>query len=246
MYTRKQLQIAAYGGIGGILPNLLDLALQLDNRDLGKWFDETTSVFFALLGPGLAYLIYFGIGGVIAMAFEETKPLKALVLGVSAPALIVAWLSGDAPKDDPAQLSEFLGVKTAYAAEPQHFRRMVDPDFEGDFAAPYPPEDWGTAFIVPDNPWGHGLKYKLLDQFGEEHASGTFSGPGKTRLKVPVDWSIFFFGYGINPKMLASPQENETYQIDLERNYWNDFYRALGVRYKEPYDLKLRRMDNGT
>ena len=186
MYTREQLHIAAYGGIGGILPNLLDLALQLDNRDMGKWFDETTSVFFALLGPGLAYLIYFGIGGVIAMAFEETKPLKALVLGVSAPALIVAWLSGDVPKDDPAQLSEFLGVKTAYAADPQHDWGMVDPDLEGDYAALHSSEDWGTAFIVPDNPRGHGLKYKLLDQFGEEHASGTFSGSGETRLKIPL------------------------------------------------------------
>lgn len=225
MYTRKQLYIGVYGGFGGILPNLLDLANQLLNQDLGKWFGETSSVFLALLGPAIAYLIYFCIGGVIAMAFEETKPLKAIVLGVSAPALIAAWLSGDAPKDGPAQLGEFLGIKTAYAAE-----------------VPLE-EDWGVKLIVPKHPKAkYGLKYKLLDQFGAELEFGTFSGPGETTLKVPEDGSVILYGKGINPKMLASPKENETYQIDFERNYWNDFFRALGARYKEPYNLTFQRM----
>ena len=233
MYARKHWHIVLCGCVGGILPNLLDLAGQLINQDLGKWYSDTADIFLALLAPFLAYLIYFGVGGFITMVFKETNPMKAVVLGVSAPALIAGWLSGGAPEAAPVRLGELFGVSTAYAED--HLRL---------------PEDHHrvrVGFIIPERLEAkHGLKYKLIDQSGKALGFGTLGGPGKTTVKVPAAGSMIIFGDAVNPKILAKLQPDEVYLLGLERNYWNDFKRALGARYKEPYDLTLQRVEKGT
>ena len=167
------------------------------------------------------------------MVFKETNPMKAVVLGVSAPALIAGWLSGGAPEAAPVRLGELFGVSTAYAED--HLRL---------------PEDHHrvrVGFIIPEHLEDkHGLKYKLIDRSGKALGFGTFGGPGETMLMVPANGSMLIYGDAVNPKTLAKPQQNEIYLIDLKRNYWNDFKRAMGVRYKEPYDLIFQRMKKGT
>ena len=163
MYAREHWHVVLCGCIGGILPNLLDLAGQLINQDLGKWYSDPADIFLALLAPFLAYLIYFGVGGFITMVFKETNPMKAVVLGVSAPALIAGWLSGGAPEAAPVRLGELFGVSTAYAED--HLRL---------------PEDHHrvrVGFIIPERLEAkHGLKYKLIDQSGKALGFGTFGG----------------------------------------------------------------------
>ena len=65
-------------------------------------------------------------------------------------------------------------------------------------------------------------------------------------VMVPANGSMLIYGDAVNPKTLAKLQPDEVYLLDLERNYWNDFKRAMGARYKEPYDLILQRVEKGT
>jgi len=187
---------------------MLDLATQLFNQDLGKWFDGTASVFWALLGPAIAYLIYFCIGGVIAMAFEETKPLKAIVLGISAPALIASWLSGETPQNT-ANLDAYFGIQPAFAAD-------VLSNSERDITV-----------VIPEHlKTEDGIKYKLTDLSGKTIEYGVLGGPGERKLKLPDKGTVTFYGNDINPQTLAHPTPHEVYELGLHRNYWNDFFLA--------------------
>lgn len=228
MFSKAQLHIGVYGGIGGILPNLMDLANQLIDQDLGKWFGQTTNVFLALLGPSIAYIIYFCVGGFIAMALEETRPVKAIVLGISAPALIASWLSGDTPRVEAGLLHELLGSRSAYAQ-----------DNETDNGGQLEVVILGVDELE-DKLTELKLKFKSIGPEGATHQEGELAGNEEHTLMIPEGGVVVFYGDAVNAETLAVTTTGKTYAVSIRRNYWNDFFRALGVRSKQPYDITVK------
>ena len=80
MMTRGHVLIALAAGIGGIAPNLVNLAQGFTGD--------------APYLPGFIYYvgvaIFFGLGASVALIFAETDHRKAFILGISLPALIAA------------------------------------------------------------------------------------------------------------------------------------------------------------
>jgi hypothetical protein len=92
-----KLQIFLTGGLGGIASNLVALARLAHDGGLQAWFGNATSIALAMFCSSLAYLIFFGLGGMIAIASREKIPYKIFMIGVSAPALIAAGLRSKQP-----------------------------------------------------------------------------------------------------------------------------------------------------
>jgi hypothetical protein len=93
-----------WGGMGGVLPNVVQKAEQLVNSSPGDTLDAIIYPTF-LLGVALVACI----GAIIVAAFREEDSRKALFLGIGAPALIMVIAS--APGKD-AQSSNQRAVTT--------------------------------------------------------------------------------------------------------------------------------------
>lgn len=213
-----------YGGLGGIAPSLLDLAGRLSGRDLTPWFDGTSNLLLALLGPLVAYAIYFLIGGVVASALGEHKPAKAIVLGVSAPAMISSFLS-DASGPGEHLVAELFDARPAFAQGNELLAAKK------------------LKVVIPrDEPAAEtGLTYQFQSPDGRALGGGTLAAPGEWQLQVP-DGSdaVVLYGSEVNPEVVPLSPGTPGYTVGIERNYWNDLYRSLGKRSVRPYDFSVK------
>lgn len=93
----NKVVIALVGGFGGIAPSLVDKAQALYSGDVEKWLTTTANPWISVACALAAIVVFFIIGGAIALIYREQQLQKALLLGIGAPALIMAAARGVQP-----------------------------------------------------------------------------------------------------------------------------------------------------
>ena len=102
-------QILSAGGLGGMAPNLLNLA--------ARFRAEGLLPLSAIIGESISLIIVGGIGAVIVYFNKETVPMKAFLLGVACPALILNTAgAADEPPPTPAQTAVQSSTAASFAA----------------------------------------------------------------------------------------------------------------------------------
>ena len=230
MFTRSQFLIGVAAGIGGIAPNLVNLAQGFTGR--------TPEV------PGWLYWvgvgIFFLLGAAVALIFSETTHSKAFFLGVSLPAFIAAAQTHqgrEIPVATPAgpatSLLWFVGE--AYAQQPQ-WPAPVNPKTEE--------KDHRTLTVQPLQPckqcelWFYNQQGNLLDKKyipNLEEEVTVVVPPGATKFGI---WNK-----KINPKLWVLPTDPKVdphYSFTYDYSIWNDLKRGLGDYSVRQYDPNLQ------
>ena len=247
MLTRSQALIFVTGGFGGMAPSLFDLAekLRAIPPDIPGW---------AYAG---SLLILMTIGGGVALAFKETNYLKALLLGLTLPALVASYQSsrdiptGSVINDDKA--ASLLGsfVSSALAQSNQTIRVPVSP------VADWQQENGSSGYeivrglneleIVPQKRctkcwlWFYNNNGELVARIpfnSEGDGDGTYT------FRVPEQADKFgIWNKLINPYLWDLPQleDNGSPSFDFDYNYnpWKDFMRGFGYNWKS-YDPEVK------
>ncbi|MFB9952227.1 hypothetical protein ACFFP0_25575 [Rhizobium puerariae] len=232
-------KIALVGGFGGVAPSLVDKAQAFASGEIERWLVSAPNPLISVLCASVAVAVYFGIGAAIAVIYKEQELQKALLLGIGAPALIMAATQGDAQAPKPIEVGwGLIGslVGTAYAQGvtnelPGQFELKVDSSWsKGECptcgvtflgrdgkvlsAQPLSPEEQTTAIAVP-----------------KEAATIVLSGANTNAASIDVkDLEV-----GAAPK--SGPV---TLGVDVNRSYWNDLTRSFGARSVKPYDFRVQ------
>lgn len=235
--TPAQLLIAVAAGIGGIAPNIVNLAQSFTSN--------SPTVPPALYWVGMA--IFFLLGAAVALIFCETAHSKAFFLGVSLPAFIAAAQShhGNVPpvgtpkhavetKQESGSIRWFLGV--AHALEPELNQAVPTQNSDGDA----PP---GVIKIRPVKPckdcevWFYSPKG---DPLGKSYFPSL---EGETSFVVPQGATKFgIWNDKINPKLWTLPEKTvkyPKYEFNYDYNKWNDLKRGLGDYDARSYDSEV-------
>jgi hypothetical protein len=230
MFTRAQFLIAAAAGIGGISPNLVNLAQGLTGGGIDV--------------PGLLYwlgvVIFFVLGAAVALIFSETTHSKAFFLGVSLPAFIAAaqtqhGLSVPVAKPPGQQTSLLSFVSESHA-------QQAPPAATSPGTAAKEPR---TVTIQPMQPcaqcelWFYDpntnvLEKKLIPNLAQQITVEV--PPGATQFGI---WNK-----EINPRLWVLPKDpgvSPEYQFGYDYKALNDLKRGLGDYKVRPYDPRLLR-----
>ena len=195
-------------GVGGSAPNWLRLANIMIST---PGHNPALSYFGALL-------IYFLLGGIVALIFKETDIRKAFFLGIGLPALITSAQGGSGPEFQKQSLLEFLAPAKAYAETVDHS------------AAKESKLRIKSGMDCPDCIiWFYDADGNLLAarQFPQE--------PGEYAFLTPHDAHYFgIWNPSISRRLWNFDQQN--YQFNYKRNWTNDFWRGLGNENLRSYD----------
>ena len=226
-------RIMLVGGLGGILPSLLDKAEAWNSGEIHKWLESAPVLWIALLVACAPTVLYFVIGAVVAAVYEKQDLQKALLLGLGAPAFIAAAV-GTADKEPQNPLvaqSALFGFVGAAHAQANVADTNVQLNVEGlvrndvcvTCVVTFLGEDGrpiSTSPLVSANP------------------TSTIVVPGGTE-------SLYFTGPSANPAELnlgqvkAEAPGDVVLDVGVNRSYWNDFARSLGAKNVEPFDFKV-------
>ncbi|MCC0035933.1 MAG: hypothetical protein H6887_11815 [Hoeflea sp.] len=234
----SNFKIAMAGGFGGIAPSLIDKAHGLQSGAIEVWLADGNDILIPVLCSIGAMALFFVIGAVVSVIYKETVLSKAMILGIGAPALIMAAAAAGGGGTKPAHVETSANhgwVTHAFAQDAKAVTKAFDL----------------TVKSTPDN--GDcptctvqvmGGDNKLLSVQALDGASG------ETVVTIPEGASsIVFSGNNTNAVSLdvqqivgQSTDDSKTAVIDIERdrNYWNDVQRSLGVRSIEPYDFNVK------
>lgn len=231
-------KIAVAGGFGGIAPSLIDKAHGLQSGEIAKWMTDGNALLIPILCGVGAMVLFFVIGSGVAVVYKEAVPSKAMLLGIGAPALIMAAAAagGGGPKSAVVgSVENAAWITRAYAQDTQ----VPGKAFNLTVKAVPAKTDCSTCSVQV-----LGGDSKLLSVQSLDNSSG------ETIVAVPEGASsIVFSGSNTNAVSVDVQQivrqsevESVTPVIDLERdrNYWNDVQRSLGVKSIEPYDFNVR------
>ena len=229
-------RIVFAGGFGGIAPSLLDRARALYSGEVVAWFAKQEYIWMSALCVTLAMLIYFSIGAAVAVLSKEEVSHKAMLIGIGAPALIMAAFNpiGDRARNAEAQIqragAQFTLFPSAFAQE-----QTGDPEKQRDVilkpegcvgcnveirgadgtvlkSVPLPADSTAATITIPQ-----GADALVL------------SGQNTNAAVVPLD--------SIAPA--AAGQKSPTLDITRDRNFWNDFSRSMGNQSARPYDFRV-------
>lgn len=234
----EKFVIGLVGGFGGIAPSLVDKAQALYGGEVEKWLKTADSPMISIGCAFVAILVYFVIGAAIALIYKEQQLQKALLLGIGAPALIMAATQGGANSPQQISIGPQAGlfdlVGSAYAqgageAPPLDLR--VNPNWEKGKC-----QTCDIKFLGKD---GQVIAREPLTQGDQPPVA----------LDVPKDTrTIVLSGANANPatidvESLGSrlPQRQGPVTLDLgvNRSYWNDLTRSFGAKSVQPYDFSV-------
>jgi hypothetical protein len=214
---------ALAAGTGGISPNLLHVA-----QSMVKQVPD------ALPGPLFlgGMLIFFIMGGAVALFFGENIPKKAFVLGIGLPALITTLQAQHGPKVGLVDL-----IPSAYA---QQAVQPASPQAQSPGPAASAPVVKPQLALTADSIRScNGCEVWFADASGKV-LSKNFIAPQSSGTKV---WTIpqnaqkfAIIDPRSNARFVTLPQVSEgLLTVDFDRKYsaWNDFRRGLGA-----FDLK--------
>jgi len=234
----ERVIIALAGGFGGIAPSLIDKARGLQSGEIAKWLSDGNDIFVPIICSLAAMAVFFLIGAAVALIYRENVLSKAMVLGIGAPALIMAAAAAGGQGGKPVDVSQTsIGqwVSSAYAQDAKSPIKAFDLTVKsGPKSA-----DCSTCSVQI-----LGEDRKLLSVQQLDTSSGT------AIVAVPEGAnSIVFSGNNTNTVSVdvgsivqQTPEASMAPVIDIERdrNYWNDVQRSLGDRSIEPYDFNVK------
>ena len=267
MISCVQLFVLLAAGVGGIAPNLVDLAQIWTGK--APWIPEP--IYYV----GLS--IFFALGSAVAFIFSETDRRKAFFLGMSLPALVAAAQTqlGDRIQSEDVPIQEaslFQIIQTAYAQESDtdnvqpgqatHSATGISDDASlelnsetdcpkcavwlydqnGKFLEkqPFPDADKIYTFSIPKETPKFGI---WNEQPNPEVWNLPPDGEKIYTFSIPKETSKFgIWNEQINPKIWNLPPDGEatwSYEFQYKRNLWNDLRRGLGNYNVKPYDLNL-------
>jgi len=229
-------RIALIGGTGGVLPTLVDKLEAWNGGEVSIWLVSAPSVWIAILVAVIPMIAYFVIGAVIAAVYEDQSVQKALLLGIGAPAFIVASVGGSDNRPEQIKVTHLDGlgfVTSAFAqssvGEPEIYLDV------GKFASGGGCETCTVTF------WGAD---------GKPIATEPLATASSATIEVPNTAKVLEFrGVDTNPAQVDLGKVYQGYtggdgkvtlDIDINRSYWNDFSRSLGAKGTQPYNFDVQ------
>ncbi|PDT15927.1 hypothetical protein CO670_15660 [Rhizobium sp. J15] len=240
----SRVVIAMVGGFGGTAPSLVDKAQALYSGDVEKWLTSTANPWISVACALGAITVFFVIGAAIALIYREQQLQKALLLGIGAPALIMAAAQGSSvsPKPievRPAEVRPISGLFSitgvAYA---QDGNRSLPPRVELRVSPGWTAGECQTCDI------------KFLGGDGQIIASEPLpASPAPGAVNVPLGTeTIVLSGANANSAAidvrnlgtrLPQTQGPVTLDVNVNRSYWNDLSRSFGAKAVQPYDFSV-------
>jgi hypothetical protein len=228
-------KIILVGGTGGLLPSLTDKAQAWNSGEIHKWLETAPNFWTAVAVASVPSVVYFLIGALVAAVYESQNLQKALLIGLGAPAFIVASVDNGPQSPSVLRIAQvvdfsFVGrVHAETALSPQ-----VKLNIEG-----FSTEQVCSTCVVT-----------YLGANGEPIATESLaSNRSADVLTVPEDATVLQFrGDNTNPAELdlkqldavASPDHGPiVIGISVARSYWNDLTRSFGAKGVEPYNFSV-------
>ena len=233
------IKIGLAGGFGGIAPSLIDKAEGLQSGEVAKWLADGKDILIPVLCSVAAMAVFFAIGCIVAVIYKETVLSKAMILGIGAPALIMAAAAAGSGKPEKAELGGLLApvsvIGSAFAQDNSATEKAFDL----------------TVKSTPDGGDCIACSVQILGVDKKLLATQTLNdSSGETVISVPEGASsIIFSGDSTNAVSLDVQQitgktgdvaAKPVIDVERNRNYWNDVQRTLGARSVQPYDFKLQ------
>ena len=220
--SRVRILIFLAAGIGGMAPGLFNLAKIM----LSLSPNPTLPGFIYLVG----LLIFFGLGGLVAVIFGETDFRKAFFLGISLPALLASAQSGGTIPASTTQTSilQFMSPSLAYA---EGIQSTEDTSSDSD----------NQLTIISMTSCANCTLWFFND---ERQVVGSQPFPddngGVHSFAIPEGASRFgIWNSSINPHLWIFEREADlahNYSFDTRYNRWNDLRRGLGAYDLRSYD----------
>lgn len=240
----NRVVIAMVGGFGGTAPSLVDKAQALYSGDVEKWLTSTANPWISVACALGAITVFFVIGAAIALIYREQQLQKALLLGIGAPALIMAAAQGSSvnPKPievRPVEVKPISGLfSIAGVAYAQDGNRSLPPRVELRVSPGWTEGECQTCDI------------KFLGGDGQIIASEPLSAsPAPGAVNVPLGTeTIVLSGANANSAAidvrnlgarLPQTQGPVTLDVNVNRSYWNDLSRSFGAKAVQPYDFSV-------
>lgn len=234
----SRVVIAMVGGFGGTAPSLVDKAQALYSGDVEKWLTTTANPWISVACAVGAIAVFFIIGAAIALIYREQQLQKALLLGIGAPALIMAAAQGSSTNPKPIEVKPpvsglFSIVGAAYAQD-----RSLPPRVELKVNPGWTQGECETCDI------------KFLGRDGQLISSEPLSAsPAPGGVNVPLGTeTIVLSGANANSAAidvkdlgarLPERQGPVTLDVNVNRSYWNDLSRSFGAKAVQPYDFSV-------
>ncbi len=243
LFTRSHLLIAFAGGIGGASSTLINLAKDLiANQSFSP--------------PGIGFFIgaaiFFFLGALVAFFFNERNLAKALMLGISIPALLVVGQSK--AEEQPYQIYQPERVTIFDDSIPSAEAQSQDVQLTTQANSEKPPtanttEIWELQLYKKPSVecfkctlrfYANDEKLLSEEHFIEDSNIQSFDIPnGATRFGI--------IGNKFNAETWSLPSEigqNIEYDFDYEYNFWKDLRRGLGSNKFKSFDPTISPHDS--
>lgn len=219
-----------------MLPTLVDKVEAWNEGVVSIWLLTAPNFWIAILVAVIPMLVYFLIGAIVAAVYEDQNLQKAFLLGIGAPAFIVASVSnaGNRPEQIKVTHADGLGfVTSAYAQS-----SIGEPEVYLDVGRFTDGKGCVTCTVTF---WGAD---------GKPIATEPLATASSATIEVPNSAKVLEFrGMDTNPAQVdlgkvyqgyTSGTGKVTLDVDLNRSYWNDFSRSLGAKSIQPYNFDVQ------
>jgi hypothetical protein len=216
------------GAFGGIVPNLLRLAINLTS-------DPPKQTVHDLVGYTVGVLLLALLGAVITWIWQESDLKKALYLGIGLPSLIqVVGLQSAQPGfgSPPAPTKPITAlpfISTAYAQAPT-------PTDAGQFVVP------GRKLAVTGNTSAVPLTVVFITRDGQQVGTEAVTNVSFTAVEVPETAAAVVVRVGDSASAPLSlpdtPNATKTLKVDTGAVKGSGFLQALGFGGQDRYEVK--------
>ncbi|MCF6370144.1 hypothetical protein [Rhizobium halophilum] len=229
-------RIVLIGGLGGVLPSLLDKVQAWNSGEVARWLESAPNPLIAILVAAVPIAFYFLCGALIAAIYESQSAQKALLIGLGAPAFILSAVNNTNDQPNQIQITGSLGAGLVGVA----FARSVaaSPDVQlklDNLVTGQGCGDCSVTFL------GEGRQPIAREPLSQAAQSGPLTVPEETQV-------ILFNGSDANAAELdlrqleASGMSSEgpvTLDVGIRRSYWNDLARSFGAKDVQPYSFSI-------
>lgn len=233
-----------WGGVGGILPNVVQKAQQLVNSSPD---DALEAIIYPTFMLGV--LLVACIGAIIVAAFREEDSRKALFLGIGAPALIMVVAS--APSQGTGSTAGAAPPTASVTQEQQQtyvpwlISEALADDVERRRLPPPPENDLVPGRFVDVIAAGKSESFNIdfLNDKKELITSATLPNINFGKLPLPPNATSIRFSKqdessGIYPLPLDKDKTKE-FQVNVTGEKVYGFWTAFGVAPKVTYNFKV-------
>jgi len=228
-------RIVLIGGLGGILPSLLDKVQAWNSGEVEKWLESAPNIGIAVMVAGVPTAFYFMIGALIAHVYESQSAQKALLIGLGAPAFILTAV--DNGRDQPGQLQLASSLSAGFVGTAFAQSGTGSADVQLKLEESFMAHGCGDCSVT------------FLGASGEAIASEPLSSGVSGILNVPNETQVILFnGSDANAAELdlrqlepsgTAAEGPVTLDVGINRSYWNDLARSFGAKSVQPYSFSI-------